>query len=587
MFAQSGWGGFVGVAAMLALLASLGGKSGGGGGGGPSPKDTQAAAGAGGVLGDSSAKSKTLENAAGLLDKDIENSRKMLMALESIERNIGGLSSAIARQMGVSGGMFDTSGLGIGTTPGKGSPIPLDFISMQLPKLASSVWGSIRGGKVTTSLADLGFTFGEQTVGQAAAGIDANTYQTTTSKKDGGWFKKDKITTATTVGELASEVSRWLTQTIDSLRGGVVTAAGVLGLDGAQATIDSMNLGLSKISIKGLTGEEITEQLEAVMGKLFDDMALAVAPELLRLSKVGEGAGETMARLANTLTVVNGTIGLVDGRLFDISVAGAAAATGLAEAFGGLDNLKDSLGSYYDKFYTEAEKTANLTTQASGAFARMGIVMPKVDDGMRQWYRSEVDRVSALDMGVAANAAAYVGIVSMADLMDELSPSFDAAADAARELAEINRGWQDQLDVLAGKETNRSLALRDATDDSTRALMKQVYAQQDAKTAIDAMTASLTSDGFTNVFDFRRAQANAANPQAGTPTVYTSTGVKVSSNSAEASGGNSAALVAEIAALRVELKAAQISQISSAKTTENIFVKWENDGMPAVRVVAS
>lgn len=65
----------------------------------------------------------------------------------------------------------------------------------------------------------------------------------------------------------------------------------------------------------------------------------------------------------------------------------------------------------------------------------------------------------------------------------------DTAA-AATQLASTNRTWQDQLDVLTGAATERSIALRDATGDSTRALMQQVYAQQDLKTATDAAAAS-------------------------------------------------------------------------------------------------
>jgi hypothetical protein len=69
-----------------------------------------------------------------------------------------------------------------------------------------------------------------------------------------------------------------------------------------------------------------------------------------------------------------------------------------------------------------------------------------------------------------------------------LIDSLNAQADSAAALATTNRGWQDQLDILTGKETDRSIALRDATDESTRVIMRQVYAQEDLKTATDAAT---------------------------------------------------------------------------------------------------
>ena len=69
----------------------------------------------------------------------------------------------------------------------------------------------------------------------------------------------------------------------------------------------------------------------------------------------------------------------------------------------------------------------------------------------------------------------------------ELTAASEAAAKAL-ELANTNKGWQDQLDVLTGVQTDRSIALRDATEASTRALMEQVYAQQDLKAVADERT---------------------------------------------------------------------------------------------------
>lgn len=89
---------------------------------------------------------------------------------------------------------------------------------------------------------------------------------------------------------------------------------------------------------------------------------------------------------------------------------------------------------------------------------------------------------------------------------------------AQDQLAATNRGWQDQLDVLTGKETARSLALRDATDGSTQAIMRQVYAMQDQKAAADAAAAALLKAQQdqqkiydTALSDVTRAQGNLLN----------------------------------------------------------------------------
>ena len=82
--------------------------------------------------------------------------------------------------------------------------------------------------------------------------------------------------------------------------------------------------------------------------------------------------------------------------------------------------------------------------------------------------------------------------------LDAAAAAAQAASAAAAALTETNQGWTSQLDLLTGKETDRSIALRDAGDDSTRALMHQVYAQQDLKTATDAATAAASALTATN-----------------------------------------------------------------------------------------
>lgn len=245
-------------------------------------------------------------------------------------------------------------------------------------------------------------------------------------------------------------------------------------------------------------------------------------------------------------------------------------AAGLIAAAGGMDKLGANLATYYDKFYSPLEKTALLTKNTTAAFASLGIVMPAVNDEMRVWYRSEVERLGGMDLSIAANATAYTGVLALAGAVDTLSPAADAAAVAVRSAADIlnehtrlqneydnltmtaaellgkqrdaldssnqslfdqiqvaqaakdatdaltsaqedataaaetlaatNRSWQDQLDIMTGKQTEHEIALRDASDDSTRALMRQVYAMQDASSSMDGFTQTVMGlvDGIHN-----------------------------------------------------------------------------------------
>lgn len=167
----------------------------------------------------------------------------------------------------------------------------------------------------------------------------------------------------------------------------------------------------------------------------------------------------------------------------------------LVDLSGGLDQLQSNLGTYYDKFYTDSEKTSDLTAATADAFAALGITMPTATDGLRDWYRGLVDSVLALDQSDAANAGATVAVLALQTAVDTLAPTFNEAAQAIAEY----QSWQDKLDVLNGVTTERAQQqaadLAAASDEATRALINQVYAAEDLATlrqsAMDAVSTAI------------------------------------------------------------------------------------------------
>lgn len=211
----------------------------------------------------------------------------------------------------------------------------------------------------------------------------------------------------------------------------------------------------------------------------------------------GETASQTLARLAQSITLVNGTSDLLGNSLFDVGLKGANTASLIIDAFGGAEAYAQSMGSYYTNFYRQSEQTAKLTETTAAAFTALGKTMPVLDESARDVYRGMVEAAAGMDMTVESNRTAYASLLALQGPMNQLAPAFDdvtTAVKAANEaLTKTNQGWQDQLDVLTGAQTDRSLALRDTTDASTRALMRQVYAQQDLKAATDSTVASYNS----------------------------------------------------------------------------------------------
>lgn len=108
------------------------------------------------------------------------------------------------------------------------------------------------------------------------------------------------------------------------------------------------------------------------------------------------------------------------------------AAAALIAASGGIEALGANLGSYYDNFYSEQEKAAQSATSTALAFANLGVAMPLVGEGLDEWYRSEVDRLMALDQSIPANAQALAGVLSLNGSVRTLATGAQSAADSIR-----------------------------------------------------------------------------------------------------------------------------------------------------------
>lgn len=334
----------------------------------------------------------------------------------------------------------------------------------------------------------------------------------------GGWLRSDK----TNRSAIDPEIQKGLADQFKGLQVSSALMAQTLGLSAESVAGFTANI---KLSFKDLTEAQINEKLALEFGKVSDSLAqgiigsyketvATVIDEIIsggggeggditysqvsrqvktstytpsEFARDGETASQTLQRLATSITLVNGTSDMLGNKLTEVGLKGAATASLLIDAFGGAERYAAQMGAYYQNFYTQEEQRAKLIENTSEAFTALGKTMPVLDGGARAAYRSMVELAAGQDMSVEANRTAYASLLALQGPMNELAPAFDAVAEsskaAAEALAKTNQGWQDQLDVLTGAQTDRSIALRDAADESTRAIMRQVYAQQDLNTA--------------------------------------------------------------------------------------------------------
>lgn len=173
----------------------------------------------------------------------------------------------------------------------------------------------------------------------------------------------------------------------------------------------------------------------------------------------------------------------------------------LVTAAGDMGKFNANLSTYYDKYFTAAEKTATTTAAVGKVFGDVGLVMPALDVNARAAFRTLVE---GQDLTTDAGRKAYTALMGVAGAFDALVPAAvdttaaaKVAEEAAKATAKTRQDWQDKLDVLTGKTTSREIELKTllatTTDTATQALIRQVFAQEDANAATQAAADAATT----------------------------------------------------------------------------------------------
>lgn len=478
MFAALGPFGFIAVGAMVAVMAALGfGGSGGATRSAPVMPTTNR--GTGTVLGNpndpSESLTRSLEMSERYWNRDLDYSSKMVTSLRAIQANIGSLTTAIAREMNV-GGALDPSGLNQGPTTSGG------FLGIGATTRSANVVGSginLNGGQ----LADL-----------IANGVSGSLYQIVQNTKTKSGFLgfgggTTTWNTETSTG-IDQSLSRELSRVLASLRNGVLTAAGQLGVTGAEAVLDAFQVNLGRISFEGMSSTEISAALNAVLSAAGDDMARTVLPGLEALQQAGEGLLETLVRVATEYQVVDQVLATLGSSFGAVGLESIEARSRLIELAGGLDAFTESADFFAENFLTEAQRIAPVQAAVTAELTRLGLA---TDINRTQF----ADLVRGLDVSTEAGAQMYAALMALAPALDrtlryaeELTGGLNELSNAA-EVASQRRSLEIALMEATGDAAG-ALAARRADElaalyASNRPLQEAIWAAEDARSAQEAL----------------------------------------------------------------------------------------------------
>lgn len=156
-----------------------------------------------------------------------------------------------------------------------------------------------------------------------------------------------------------------------------------------------------------------------------------------------------------------------------------AAVTALVKAAGGIDGLVASASTYYENFYSGAERAANTSRDVAAELARLGLEMPTTREGFRALVESQM----ALGESGAEAVAALFGV----------SGAFASVTQSAEEAAAMAR-------ASAEKARSSALAQLDASVQRERALWT---AQADAAASLRDEVQGIFDTLATNIRDLR------------------------------------------------------------------------------------
>ncbi len=439
------------AAAGVAIAAVLGGAFSGGGSSVSLSESRQKTQGTGTVLG-SDAKSESISKSLDLIEdasfQGLSISNDMLSALRSIDSNLTGFSSLVVRTTGIRGT------LAAGLDEGSGG-------------FWAKLGNSIFGGKTTVE--DSGFSMDRIAMEDVFKGV-LSSYQYADVKKDGGWFSSDKRSTR--IEGLGLDGNRQVASILTSLYDAVRSAGQTLELTGDDFTmkLNSFVVDIGKVSLKGLDGEEMEKEIQAVFSKVGDQMAAFSIEGLARYQQTGEGYLETLTRVATgyqTVTVVADSLGMAFAA---VGMESIEARQRLIDLTGGLDQFKDKADQFMSDFYTDEERANALRTRITPTLNQFGIATGQ-EDSLEQFRNVAV----GLDLTSAAGAQAFATLM-------EIAPAFKQIADVDAAKFEERAELQDQLDELTMTSSQLLDKQRDALDDSNRALFDQVQLAERAAT---------------------------------------------------------------------------------------------------------
>lgn len=477
---------FASGAAMIAIMAGLGLFSGGGGGSGPTLDMND---GTGTALGSSEASGSITASQERFEDIQVDQLAELRGIRDGISSLTGGIS-LLARDLAVAGGVGQFSGSLQGrdfTDTAFGGFFAQSNSLFDITGTVGSVVAAL--SKTTKKIVDSGVSFIAQSLGDIIENgiIEASAFFTveTTKKKLFGLLKSSSE--AVSFQELDTGFARQIATIFTSIGDTVITAAESLGFTSVEitrrmgplldasnedftgemmryiggiglATTETATLGLREalqqfqvnigaVSLEGLEGDEVEGKLQDIFSQQADLIAEFLVPAIKDYQQVGEGAFETLTRVAHEQAIFNDAIAQLGIDLSELSnIIQIDIAQSVIELSGGIEKFREVTGVFFSEFFTEQEQFEQLGGALAEALGSIGLSMIDSRDAFRAALES-------IDLTTEAGQELFAQLLQLAPAFDQyfdlLEQREQEAIDTANRLIEEERrASQERINEL-------------------------------------------------------------------------------------------------------------------------------------------
>lgn len=524
--------GFAAGAAMIGIMAGLGVFSGSSGGSAPSAESLQASQGTGTLMG-SDDKSQSIVNA---LEEYNDIGTDQLSELIGIRQAMTSLSGGIAQlavslvssnkfgggsvgnlgetkayngNLVASGGKFIGKVLGgvFGVLEGALATKTINTFGDPLGDLVDRFLGNF--SKTNVKLLDTGLQFSTQELGDLIANgvLDATYYNVVETTKRKFWGLSKKTSQETQYSAIEQPIADEFTRIFEYLGAAVQGSLDVLGVSvieglvGPQLSnsIDDFVINLPNLSFKDMDGDQIQSELEAIFSQQGDLLAEFVLPGIKDYQEMGEGAFETLSRVAREQAVFNDAIDYMGISLGSLSnMMRVDVAQSVIDLMGGLEEFSSATSSYVKNFFSDAEQTEMLGKSLTDVFSDLELPLATTQEEFRAI-------VESLDLTTESGQATFATLMTLNPALAEYIDALDKQREALIETANIAL---DAVESAINLEKDRAATILSGAQANYEAEVSRIEGvrraiEQQYETLVNNL--STATDGLTASFDAEKA----------------------------------------------------------------------------------